>query len=243
MITPAQMLRVILTENPRSISQTQKTNAQIDAMSLGASARYATAYQMSGVTQIPLTQNVYIDSALTYIADDQGAAKSTSSINAGALFGDSSLLEAASQLTPATPEYSYSFTLESSSLKLEFDGLTDTNGLRVQIIDSRSEKVVADNYGTDEQKESYNTLTSPEGMKTGAGEYSIKVSYASNDESGKERTFSFSIKSVAPDEKDDATKPDPAGATHNAVPSQASSLYGQAQGHNGNESPTVSTLA
>jgi hypothetical protein len=118
----------------------------------------------------------------------------TGGVNIGWLSADKSALNVVSQLTNVDKAESYLFTLQQgNNLKLAFNNQTNTAKTRIQILDPTGTNVIADNYGTDTQKQAFAALTSSNGLKSDPGQYAVQVSYAPNVNTAQTQTYDFQI--------------------------------------------------
>lgn len=115
-------------------------------------------------------------------------------VNIGWLSADKSALNVVSQLTHVDNTEAYQFTLQQgNNLKLAFDNQTNTAKTRIQVLDPTGTNVIADNYGTDAQKQAFAALTSTGGLKASPGQYAVQVSYAPNADTTQTQTYNFQI--------------------------------------------------
>ena len=108
-------------------------------------------------------------------------ATAATAVNIGWITQDKSSLNVISQLTNADNTDYYSFTLQSGdNLKFGFDSKNTPNAahIRVQVLDSSGNQVIADSAGTPTQKAAYKSLTTTNGLQAKAGGYVAKISYA-----------------------------------------------------------------
>ncbi len=123
------------------------------------------------------------EDALLYEHTDYNkiVASADKAVNIGWLQEDKSMLDVVSKLTAADHTNYYTFILQQGdNLKFGFDtdGTKDASAFRVQLMDLTGSRVIADNFGTDEQKQAYEELTTINGMTTKPGTYIVKLSYA-----------------------------------------------------------------
>ncbi len=209
MITPAQTLGAVLLQKPYSDNSSRLMDAQTFAFSISSALRFAPPFQSTVLSQAPLTQNVFID---TESVSSDSRAKNNgppAQIDMEWLYENTAGLSVTSKLSQANSSQNYLFRLQKTSyLKIDFNYLTTaanayTSSLRVQVTDLKSQKVLADNYGTAAQKEAYGKITSSEGLMANARTYSIKVSYAPAADMANEQSYNFTITSSSPKEDED----------------------------------------
>ncbi len=180
----------------RSIDQTY-------SLGLYSGDRFGVSYQTTGKSQTKPSQTVTYDNTMTYSLIDalEYSTKAThlanetssSAINVGWIFKDKSALSVKGQMTSVCDEQYYSFTLQQGEdLKFAFNNKTGTSELRVQLYDSTGSKLLADSHGTEKQRKAYASLVSSDGLAAKAGNYVVKVSYASG-AAKKDQTYSLNI--------------------------------------------------
>jgi hypothetical protein len=117
-----------------------------------------------------------------------------SAINLGWLSENKSALALYSQLSEADSADYYSFTFQQGdALKFNFNNQTNTSDLRYQLYDISGSHVIADNYGTAEQKANFQSLTTSNGYNIENGTYIVKVSFAPDANKTKTQTYNFNI--------------------------------------------------
>lgn len=98
-----------------------------------------------------------------------------------------------SQLTKVDNVDYYNFTLQQgNNLKLSFNNQTDAN-TRVQLLDPTGSYVIADNYGTSQQKQAFANLTSSAGLVAKPQNYAVKVTNAPGTTITGTQTYDFQL--------------------------------------------------
>lgn len=118
--------------------------------------------------------------------------KATTGVNIGWISENMSSLKVSSQLTKDDKSEFYSLALQQGdNLKLTATNQTNTNNLRIKVLNSTGTRVIADNYGTAAQQQAYQNLTSANGLAATPGTYTVNVGYAPN--SGNLQTQTYSL--------------------------------------------------
>lgn len=158
-------------------------------LALYSGTRFSTSYKTIAKPQTASTQALLTDKtmtfstidALSYGTKDSHTANATiaSAVNIGWLYQNKSALGAKSRLTDVCTNEFYTFTLQKgNNLKIAVNNRTNTQDLRVQVMDPTGYIVIADSHGNEKQKAAYASLNTTEGMKAKPANYVIKVSYA-----------------------------------------------------------------
>lgn len=114
--------------------------------------------------------------------------------NIGWLYENKNASNVVSQLTRADSTDFYNFTLQKgSNLKLAFNNQTSTAKTRIQLLDPTGTRVLADNYGTDVQKQAFAQLTSSTGLAANPQQYAVKVTYAPGANTTQTQTYDFQL--------------------------------------------------
>ena len=96
-------------------------------------------------------------------------ATTASPINIGQLVSNQTQLDVTGQVTSNNQSDYYTFNFQGTApLAAAFDNLTNTDNLRLQLLDSKG-NVVADSAGTAAQQIAYVSLTTSPGLTTAAG--------------------------------------------------------------------------
>ncbi len=142
----------------------------------------------------PVLNAVATDNAVLYQRNAYNLIESSldKAVHIGNLATDKTQLNVASQLMRQNATHYYKFDLTGDSLKFDIKNNTGTSQIKIQILDS-SGKVIADNEGTEEQKQAYENMTSWDGHKSEAGAYYAKVSFGTTALKGEPQTYSLSL--------------------------------------------------
>lgn len=184
---------------------------QTYSIGLYSGTSFRAAYQSSATAQTKYSETVLTDNTMTYSLIDaleystqathRANASFDEAVNIGWLFEDKSALSVKGQMTWVCDEQYYSLTLQQGeNLKMALNNTTNTSKLRVQVYDSTGSFLYADSEGTDEQVAAYDDLISSKGMEAKAGNYTLKLSYATG-EAKKDQTYSFKLYSGSSYEK------------------------------------------
>jgi hypothetical protein len=120
-------------------------------------------------------------------------ATASSAIALGDLISNSTQLDVTGQVTGQNDTDYYQFNLQGNSpLKADFENLTSTSDLRVQLYNS-SGALIADSAGTTAQQTAYYELTSPNGLTANAGSYTMAVTYAPTSPKSVPQDYSLSL--------------------------------------------------
>ena len=112
--------------------------------------------------------------------------------NIGTLTTNSTQLDVTRQVVPQNQTDYYNFTLRGNQLALDYQNITNTSGLRYQILNSAG-TVVADSNGTTAQKTAFSQLTAPGGLKANAGNYTLAVSFAPGQVTSNPQSYQVSL--------------------------------------------------
>src|SRR5262249_33204675 len=74
-----------------------------------------------------------------------------------------------------------------------FNNVTNTAPTRIQLLDITGTEVIADNFGTDAQKQAFNNLTSTTGLAATPGQYVVRVGYAPGANTSQTQTYNFQV--------------------------------------------------
>lgn len=185
-----------------------RVNSQRYRMNLYSGNQFSESYLTTAKTQNKATTHVPVDNTQTYATYDAQlysrnafhviGEKISEGINIGWLYENKSSLNVRSQLTAANSVVFYKFALQKGEdLKMAFNNSTNTSKLRMQLLDSSGLRVIADNYGTEAQKEAYDSILSGDGLAAKRGEYNVKVSHAPGADKSKTQTYDFQLYSGA----------------------------------------------
>ena len=102
-------------------------------------------------------------------------------------------LQVNSQLTGSDPAEYYNFSMSTgNNIKLALDAGSSSAAARVQLYNAKG-NLVADSQGNSFQKAQYQALTSGDGLKATAGNYSVEVSYARGADTNKNVNYSLNL--------------------------------------------------
>ncbi len=90
-----------------------------------------------------------------------------------------------------TSEY-YDFSLSGTNIKLDFDGKSNAESMRVILYDSTG-KIVADSDGNSYQRTQYAALTSGTGLAASSGDYTIEVTYVDGVDITQDFDYTFKL--------------------------------------------------
>lgn len=230
-------------------------------LSLYSGTRFSTSYQTIAKPQTKTTQALSADQTRTFSVIDAlsystkathtANATAASAANIGWIYQDKSALGVTSQLNKVCQEEYYSFTLQQgNNLKFAFTNHSDTQDVRVQILDSSGTVTIADSHGTQKQREAYAALNTPEGLEARTGVYTIKVSYADGGLK-KDQVYDFKIYSgstyeafyettAATESMTDALYLGHIGSSYSTTSVLAAYLQGESEGSSTNIMDTIS---
>ncbi len=180
------------------ITQPQSYNFQFNSGSSYGTVYQTTASQPSAIDPgASPNVGIFADSqAQLYTAQQYHAIGETAStgVEIGWLQENQSRLDVQSQLTTADTSDFYTMTLQQGqNLKLAYDNTTNTAATRIQLLDASGTQVLADNYGTDAQKQAFSQLTSTTGLAATPSDYVVQVSYAPNADTSQTQTYNFQV--------------------------------------------------
>ncbi|MDD2325110.1 MAG: hypothetical protein PHW63_03750 [Alphaproteobacteria bacterium] len=172
-------------------------------LSLYSGTKFTDSYKTVAKPQTSDKQNLLTDKtmtfstidALSYSVDTAHVANEDAStaINIGWLYENKSALSVTSQMTDVCSTQYYTFTLQKGeNLKFAFSNHTDTQDIRIQILDSSGTQVIADSHGTDKQKAAYKALNSEDGLAADTGQYLVKMTYA-DEGTHKQQIYDFKL--------------------------------------------------
>lgn len=115
------------------------------------------------------------------------------SLELGTLKTDQTQLSATATLSRGNASHYYKFNLDGDNLKIDLTSTYGTQAVRIQLYNS-SGKVVADSHSSNEiLKEAFDSLWSADGLKTKAGEYTIRATYAPTVSRSTNQTYILSL--------------------------------------------------
>ncbi|HUY67929.1 MAG TPA: hypothetical protein VMV79_01335 [Alphaproteobacteria bacterium] len=180
-------------------------NPQAYNFQLFSGTSYDTKIVTTALTQ-PYDPNLFVSAAdslnpssnltlytrtATLDAPQPGVPQTPTSI--GTLTTNQNELDVVAQATQQVQQDNYNFTVQQGgAIKLSMKNTTNTAGLDVQLTDANG-NVLADNSGTQAQQNAYQELTSGMGLSAAAGQYQVKVGFATGQLTGAPQSYNFQL--------------------------------------------------